>query len=103
MKVSPLLATEQYTNALTLPDGTAFEFWQDMVFDLNSHYINYDLNQPMKCEAYINFETQPSGDCYANYVLFNGFNRGISIFPMMVRKLLLTFLFPNQFINFINR
>ena len=41
-----VVSVEQYTNALTLPDETAFEFWQDMVFDLNSHYINYDLPNP---------------------------------------------------------
>lgn len=74
-----VVATEQYTNALTLPDGTAFELWQDIVFDLNSHYINYDLNQPMKCEAYINFETQPTGT--ATQIMYSSmaFNLNIDI------------------------
>ena len=53
--------TEQYSNTLELPGGTAMEWKEDLVLDLNSHYINYSTNEVLKCEVYLNVYTQESG------------------------------------------
>lgn len=54
--------TEQYSNTLELPQGTAFEWQEGLSLDLNSHYINYSQTEVMKCEVYLNVYTQESGE-----------------------------------------
>jgi hypothetical protein len=56
-----LVAAVQEATNLELPEGTAFKWSNDLVLDLNSHYINYSLNQPYQCEAYVNVYTKPVG------------------------------------------
>ena len=46
---------------LNLPLGTAFKWENDLVLDLNSHYINYSAMSTFKAEAYVNVYTQPIG------------------------------------------
>ncbi len=46
---------------MRLPQGTAFKWKNNLVLDLNSHYINYDDNSIYQAEAYINVYTQPAG------------------------------------------
>jgi hypothetical protein len=53
--------TEQYSNTLATPEGTAFKWAPNTVLDLNSHYINYSSTQIMKCEVYLNIYTQEEG------------------------------------------
>jgi len=56
-----LVAAVQAETDLRLPNKTAF-FWEpNIVFDLNSHYINYSLAKPYQCEAYVNVYTQAPG------------------------------------------
>ena len=55
------ILTEQYSNTLDLPEGTAFEWQEDLVLDLNTHYINYSDDQPLQCEVYLNVRTQNAG------------------------------------------
>lgn len=60
VNISLVEAIQEPTD-LRLPQGSAF-FWEnDIVLDLNSHYINYDANKVHKAEAYINIYTQPTG------------------------------------------
>lgn len=56
-----LVAAVQEQTDLLLPATTAFKWDQNLVLDLNSHYINYSLIKPFQCEAYINVYTQPQG------------------------------------------
>jgi mono/diheme cytochrome c family protein len=56
-----LVAAVQEATDLRLPNATAFKWANDIVLDLNSHYINYSLTQPYQCEAYVNVYTQPTG------------------------------------------
>lgn len=51
----------QQSEDMRLPDGTAFKWEQDIVLDLNSHYINYDATNVYKAESYINVYTQANG------------------------------------------
>ncbi|MCG8330443.1 MAG: T9SS type A sorting domain-containing protein [Chitinophagales bacterium] len=56
-----LVAAVQESTDLHLPQGTAF-FWDNqLVLDLNSHYINYSASANYQAEAYINVYTQPQG------------------------------------------
>lgn len=56
-----LVAAVQGATDLRLPGKTAFRWDNNLVLDLNSHYINYSLTQPYQCEAYINVYTQTPG------------------------------------------
>jgi len=58
---SNLVAAVQEPTDLNLPKGAAFFWDKDLVLDLNSHYINYSVNQTYKAESYINVYTQESG------------------------------------------
>ena len=53
--------TEQYSNTLETPAGTAFKWEPNTILDLNSHYINYSSTQILKCEVYLNVYTQDEG------------------------------------------
>lgn len=53
--------TEQYSNTLETPEGTAFKWDANTVLDLNTHYINYSSTQVLKCEVYLNVYTQDLG------------------------------------------
>ena len=93
-----VITTEQYSNTLALPQNTAMIFWDSMVLDLNSHYINYDASRPMKCEAYLNFETQPKGT--ADQIIYSSlsFNRGIYI-PNSGEETVIDFSVPQPIIT----
>jgi hypothetical protein len=56
-----LVAAVQGATELRLPGQTAFKWDNNIVLDLNSHYINYSLSQPYQCEAYVNIYTQVPG------------------------------------------
>ncbi len=56
-----LTAAIQEATDLKLPEGTAFIWDNDIVLDLNSHYINYDASNTYQAEVYINVYTQPAG------------------------------------------
>ncbi len=56
-----LMTAVQEATDLKLPEGTAFKWDKDIVFDLNSHYINYLAGQTYQAEAYVNVYTQPLG------------------------------------------
>ncbi|MCC7465816.1 MAG: T9SS type A sorting domain-containing protein [Saprospiraceae bacterium] len=56
-----LVAAVQEATDLRLPGKTAFKWDNNLVLDLNSHYINYSLSKPYQCEAYINVYTQVPG------------------------------------------
>lgn len=56
-----LVAAVQEQTDLRLPSGTAFIWDNDIVLDLNSHYINYSASTVYKAEAYVNVYTQPAG------------------------------------------
>jgi hypothetical protein len=58
--ISLVEAIQQPTDLL-LPEGSAFNWEDDIVLDLNTHYINYDANTVHKAEVYINVYTQPTG------------------------------------------
>jgi hypothetical protein len=56
-----LVTAVQEPTDLKLPEGTAF-FWDDqLVLDLNSHYINYSASAVYQAEVYLNVYTQPMG------------------------------------------
>jgi hypothetical protein len=56
-----LVAAVQEPTDLQLPGGTAF-FWDDqLVLDLNAHYINYSATAVYQAEVYVNVYTQPIG------------------------------------------
>jgi len=56
-----IVAGIQEATDLKLPEGTAFRWDNDIVLDLNSHYINYSATNTYQSEVYINVYTQPSG------------------------------------------
>ena len=56
-----LVAAVQEQDDLMLPEGTAFRWEDDLVLDLNSHYINYSATSVYQAEAYLNIYTQPVG------------------------------------------
>ncbi|HRI60714.1 MAG TPA: T9SS type A sorting domain-containing protein [Saprospiraceae bacterium] len=56
-----LVAAVQEQTDLKLPETTAFKWDNNIVLDLNSHYINYSAAFPYQCEAYLNVYTQASG------------------------------------------
>jgi hypothetical protein len=56
-----LVAAVQEATDLQLPNETAFRWDQQLILDLNSHYINYSLSKVYQAEAYINVYTQPIG------------------------------------------
>jgi hypothetical protein len=55
-----VIAVQEKTD-LNLPKGTAFFWDDDLVLDLNSHYINYSTTHTYKAETYVNLYTQPKG------------------------------------------
>jgi hypothetical protein len=56
-----LVAAVQEPTDLKLPEGTAF-FWDDqLVLDLNAHYINYSATAVYQAEVYLNVYTQETG------------------------------------------
>ncbi len=56
-----LVAAVQEPTDLKLPNGTAFFWDNDLVLDLNAHYINYSPQGIYQAEAYLNVYTQPKG------------------------------------------
>ena len=56
-----LIAAVQEGTDLKLPQGTAFIWDNDLVLDLNSHYINYSATNTYQAEVYVNIYTQASG------------------------------------------
>lgn len=56
-----LVAAVQEPTDLRLPEGTAFRWDDDLVLDLNSHYINYSATMPYQAEVYLNIYTQDVG------------------------------------------
>ena len=56
-----LVAAVQEATDLKLPQGTAFPWEENIVLDLNTHYINYSATNTLKAEAYINIYTQDAG------------------------------------------
>ncbi len=56
-----LVAAVQEATDLKLPQGTAFIWENNLVLDLNSHYINYSATNTYQAEVYVNIYTQPSG------------------------------------------
>jgi len=56
-----LVMAVQGASDIRLPEGSAFKWDNDIILDLNSHYINYSLNLPYKAEAYLNVYTQEAG------------------------------------------
>ncbi len=56
-----LVAAVQEATDLQLPETTAFMWDNDMILDLNSHYINYSSSMIYQAEAYINVYTKPAG------------------------------------------
>jgi len=51
----------QESQRIDLPGGSAFEWKENTVLDLNTHYINYSASAVLACDVYINIETQLSG------------------------------------------
>lgn len=56
-----IVAAVQESIDLKLPEGTAFKWDQDLVLDLNSHFINYAAGATLQAEVYINVYTKPVG------------------------------------------
>ncbi|HMQ46064.1 MAG TPA: T9SS type A sorting domain-containing protein [Saprospiraceae bacterium] len=56
-----LVAAVQESTDLRLPEGTAFKWDNNLVLDLNSHYINYSAQNIYQAEVYVNVYTQPIG------------------------------------------
>ncbi len=56
-----IVTTAQENAVVLLPERTAFMWDEDIVLDLNSHYINYSAATPYMADAYINIYTQPEG------------------------------------------
>jgi len=56
-----LVMAVQGASDIKLPEGSAFMWDDDIILDLNSHYINYSLNLPYKAEVYWNVYTQEAG------------------------------------------
>ena len=56
-----MVAAVQEPTDLQLPGGTAFIWDNNLVLDLNTHYINYSIEKNYQAEVYVNVYTQPSG------------------------------------------
>lgn len=56
-----IVAAVQEATDLRLPERTAFRWENDLILDLNTHYINYSSNNTLMAEAYVNVYTQPNG------------------------------------------
>ena len=56
-----LVAAVQEPTDLRLPENTAFFWKDDVVLDLNAHYINYSGTAIYQAEVYLNVYTQPAG------------------------------------------
>jgi hypothetical protein len=56
-----MVAAVQEATDLKLPATTAFKWDNNVVLDLNSHYINYSATQIYQAEAYFNVYTKPAG------------------------------------------
>ncbi|MFT5802947.1 MAG: hypothetical protein ACI956_002771, partial [Nonlabens sp.] len=56
-----LVTAVQESTDLQLPETTAFKWQNDMILDLNSHYINYSATMAYQAEAYFNVYTKPAG------------------------------------------
>ncbi len=56
-----MVAAVQQPEDIRLPQGTAFMWDNNLVLDLNSHYINYDSETVYQAESYINVYTKPAG------------------------------------------
>ncbi|MCB0579674.1 MAG: T9SS type A sorting domain-containing protein [Phaeodactylibacter sp.] len=56
-----LVAAVQEPTDLKLPQGTAFRWENQLVLDLNSHYINYSSTNVYQAETYVNIYTQAPG------------------------------------------
>ena len=56
-----LVAAFQYSDDLIRPAGTAFRWKDNLILDLNFHYINYSGLLPLQAEGFINVYTQPVG------------------------------------------
>ncbi len=56
-----LVAAVQESTDLRLPEGSAFIWDNQLVLDLNSHYINYLPDHVYQAESYVNVYTQPAG------------------------------------------
>lgn len=56
-----LVAAVQESINLKLPEGTAFKWDNNLVLDLNSHFINYSAGNTLQAEVYVNVYTQPIG------------------------------------------
>ncbi len=67
-----LVAAVQESTDLKLPKNTAFKWKNNLVLDLNSHCINYSLDQVFAAEAYVNVYTQKTGtakqEMYTNLI-----------------------------------
>ncbi|MCH8319227.1 MAG: T9SS type A sorting domain-containing protein [Bacteroidetes bacterium] len=55
------ITAAQFSDTLLLPNGTAFQLFQNDFLDLNSHYINFTPDKVLASEVYINIYTQPKG------------------------------------------
>ncbi|MEM1218541.1 MAG: T9SS type A sorting domain-containing protein [Bacteroidota bacterium] len=56
-----LTAAVQEPTDLRLPENTAWYWDNDLVLDLNSHYINYSATEVYQAETYLNVYTKPTG------------------------------------------
>lgn len=56
-----LIAAVQEPTDLRLPENTAWKWENDLLLDLNAHYINYDAANVYKAEVYMNVYTQDDG------------------------------------------
>jgi hypothetical protein len=56
-----LVAAVQEPTDLRLPQGSAFIWDNQLVLDLNAHYINYSATLNYQAEVYVNVYTQPAG------------------------------------------
>lgn len=56
-----LVAAVQEPTDLRLPENTALFWKDDIVLDLNAHYINYSATAIYQAEVYLNVYTQPTG------------------------------------------
>ncbi len=56
-----LTAAVQAATDLELPEGTAFKWTNNIILDLNTHYINFDASNTYQAEVYFNVYTQPAG------------------------------------------
>ncbi len=73
-----IVASVQEASNIELPEGTAFVWENDVVLDLNPHYINYSATNTYKAEGYINVYTQTAGtaaqEMYTTLIPYFGIN-----------------------------